>query len=1026
MKKILKITGITGIVLALVLVILLVLPFLLKDKVAEIVKSEANKMLNARLDFEELDISLLRNFPKATIALEKLSVVGIDRFEGDTLVAADEIAVTVDIMSLFRDSGYEITNILLDRPVINALVCSDSTANWDIVKPDDEVEEETDEPESESAIKLQLRKFHIKKGAIAYYDEASNMSFRIGELDIMLKGALSGLQTTLKCDASAKQVYFAMDGVPYLKNAEMEADMKLLADLENYKFILDENVFRLNAIEMTLDGWVAMPDDAIDMDISLSTPKINFKDILSMVPAIYQNNFADLQTSGNVALKAVAKGRLQGDSYPAFTVNLDVNNAKVFYTGMPKSVDDIAIGLRVDNPGGDLDGTTIDIDPFRFTFAGNPFALTLSASTPLSDLHFKATADGTINLGGVKDIYPLGDDTDLNGIIAANLKLGGKMSDIENERYQNIEGEGSFSITDMKLVMPDLPPVTLSKADAQVSPKALTLSRLDLLIGRSDLHAKGEVSNYLPYVLNNETLNGSLTLTSSLLDLNELMGESSEEETAAPESETPAAADAAGSDEFAIPENLNLALQTNIDKILFQDMMLGHFAGKVTLNKGVADLSLANIKLDMPDMPAIGVSKADLRATTDALTLSRFDLTVGRSDLHAKGQVSNYMPYLLQGKTLRGSLTLTSSLLDLNELMGESSETETAATSEAANTSTLEVFVVPTDLDLALQASVGKILFQKMTLDRFTGKVTVADGTVKIDPLSVNAFGGTIAANASYSTAQSPESPAVTFDLDIQKARFEEIFKQLDMVQQLVPLFSKTGGSCSLSLDMDCRLDAQMSPKLETLSAKGRLKSNDIRIQNIDVFDQLATILKNDKLRRIEAKDIDIAFAIDNGRITTSPFNLKLGNILLTLSGSTGLDQTIDYTAVIDLSKEKAGEYVGTVTAKIGGTFTKPDIKVDLGSAVKQAVTNKVIEAIAGKGTTDEQVANIRKQADEAGKKLVEAAEKEGQKLVDSAKNPLAKVAAEAAKKKMVEEAKKQASRLADEAEAKIREMKGE
>ncbi len=809
MKKVLKITGITGIVLIVVFVILLVLPFLLKDKVAEIVKSEANKMLNARLEFEELDISLLRNFPRATIALEKLSVVGIDQFEGDTLAAADELAVTVGITSLFRDSGYEITNMLLDRPVINALVYGNNAANWDIVKPSDDVEKETDKPENSSAIKLQLRKFHIKKGTIAYYNEATNMSFRIGELDIMLKGALNGLLTTVKCDASAKQVYFAMDGVPYLKDAKIETDMKLLADLENYKFTLDENVIRLNAIEMTLDGWAAMPDDAIDMDISLSTPKINFKDILSMIPAIYQNHFADLQTSGNVALKAVAKGRLQGESYPAFTVNLDVNNAKVFYTGMPKSVDDIAIGLRVDNPGGDLDGTTIDIDPFRFTLAGNPFALTLNASTPLSDLHFKATADGTINLGGVKDIYPLGDDTDLNGIIAANLKLGGKMSDIENERYQNIEGEGSFSITDMRLVVPDLPPVTLSKAEAQVSPKALTLSRLDLLIGRSDLHAKGVVSNYLPYVLNDETLHGSLTLTSSLLDL--------------------------------------------------------------------------------------------------------------------------------------------------NELMGESSEAETAVTSDAADTSALEVFVVPTDLDLTLQASVGKILFRKMTLDRFTGKVTTAGGTMKINPLSVDAFGGTIAANASYSTVQSPESPAVTLVLDIQKARFEEIFKQLDMAQQFVPLFAKTGGSCALSLDMDCRLDAQMASRLETLSAKGRLKSNDIRIQNIEVFDQLATLLKNDKLRRIETNDIDIAFAIDNGRITTSPFDLKLGNIVLTLSGSTGLDRTIDYTAVIDLSKEKAGEYVNTVTAKIGGTFTKPDIKVDLSSLVKQAVTNKIIEAIAGKGATKKQ-----------------------------------------------------------------------
>ena len=100
MKKFLKISAI---VIAVLIVLLIAIPLLLKGKIADIVKTEANKMLNAKLDFEELDISLLRNFPKATIELKNLSVVGIGEFDGDTLVAADEIAAAVDLLSLFGD-----------------------------------------------------------------------------------------------------------------------------------------------------------------------------------------------------------------------------------------------------------------------------------------------------------------------------------------------------------------------------------------------------------------------------------------------------------------------------------------------------------------------------------------------------------------------------------------------------------------------------------------------------------------------------------------------------------------------------------------------------------------------------------------------------------------------------------------------------------------------------------------------------------------------------------------------------------
>ena len=88
MKKIVKIAAI---VVAVVLVIALVAPMVLRGKIAEIVKREANAMLDARLDFEKLDISLLRHFPRASLDLKGLTLVGEEPFAGDTIVAAQRI-----------------------------------------------------------------------------------------------------------------------------------------------------------------------------------------------------------------------------------------------------------------------------------------------------------------------------------------------------------------------------------------------------------------------------------------------------------------------------------------------------------------------------------------------------------------------------------------------------------------------------------------------------------------------------------------------------------------------------------------------------------------------------------------------------------------------------------------------------------------------------------------------------------------------------------------------------------------------
>ena len=125
MKKFVKIAAI---VVAVILAVALIVPFALRGKIADIVKREANEMLAAKLDFEKLDISLLRHFPNASLDLKGLTLVGVDRFEGDTIVAAQRISVVVNVMSLFGDEGFEVTKIILSEPALHAHKLADAVA----------------------------------------------------------------------------------------------------------------------------------------------------------------------------------------------------------------------------------------------------------------------------------------------------------------------------------------------------------------------------------------------------------------------------------------------------------------------------------------------------------------------------------------------------------------------------------------------------------------------------------------------------------------------------------------------------------------------------------------------------------------------------------------------------------------------------------------------------------------------------------------------------------------------------------
>ena len=98
MKKGLKIAAI---IVGVIIILMLLLPFAFQGKIAGIVKTEGNKMLNAQFDFKKLNISLFRNFPQASVTLEDFWLKGAGEFANDTLVQAGEVTATINLFSLF-------------------------------------------------------------------------------------------------------------------------------------------------------------------------------------------------------------------------------------------------------------------------------------------------------------------------------------------------------------------------------------------------------------------------------------------------------------------------------------------------------------------------------------------------------------------------------------------------------------------------------------------------------------------------------------------------------------------------------------------------------------------------------------------------------------------------------------------------------------------------------------------------------------------------------------------------------------
>lgn len=589
MKKVLKIIGI---IVVLFIAALIIIPFAFKGKIVELIKTQANENLNAKMDFDDVNLSLIRNFPNLSVKIEGLSIIGIAPFEGDTLTHMDNLGLTLDIMSVISGDVIRIKKITLDHPLVNVKVLADGTANYDIAKASDTAADTlADEPGE--AVSLKINEYAINRGKIVYDDASLAMLLVLDGLDHTGKGNFAEDVFTLYTNSHIDKVDVVYEGVKYIRRANADLKADLAMDMANMKFTFMENELSLNQLALGFDGWLAMPADDIDMDITFQTKKTDLVTILSLVPADFTADLEGVTAAGKVNLAGYVKGVYNDNSMPGYGIDFGVENGRVQYPDLPRSIENIQIAAKIVSPeGNDMDLMTIDVPKFHMEIGKTPSQpntvdATLSLRRPMSDPLIKTKVDADLDLGSFKDVVPMEEDFNLKGLFSAHFALDGALSDIENQRFDNFKAEGGAEINGLAYSDAEMS-VAISEAKASFSPQRLDLETLKMNYDEINMSLDGYVDNYVAYALMDTTLHGVFNFAADRIDLNKYMSSDSTSTETAP-AETDTLTTATG-EPVLVPGNLDVELNASIGEILYDKVVLSNMKGQITLQNQIAAL----------------------------------------------------------------------------------------------------------------------------------------------------------------------------------------------------------------------------------------------------------------------------------------------------------------------------------------------------------------------------------------------------------------------------------------------------
>ncbi len=716
LKKILKITGIT---LLVVIIALVVAPFIFKDKIKEMIAKTLNESVDAKVAFEDVDLSLLKSFPQANVTIDKLSIINKAPFEGDTLFYSGETNLKMSIKELFKDATetMNLESISAENAIVNIIFNKDGVGNFDIALKDDSPETESDS----KPFALSIQDYKVENLRFMYLDQASDMKMVLDSINHTGKGNFAEQKLDLDTKTTAK-LSFEMEKNKLMNNVAVTLDAVLGIDVEKMKFDFKDNKALINQLPLEFNGFLQMVDDGQLYDLTFKTPTSSFKNFLGLVPEAYSGDINKVQTSGDFTVNGKVNGKLTDTTIPKFNIEIASNNAMFKYPDLPKAVKNIVIDTHIVNETGLMNDTYVNLDKLSFAIDQDVFNVKATVRN-FENALVNAELKGTINLANVTKAYPVQLDQPLSGILKADIVTKFDMKSVETSQYQNIQNSGNMSITGFTYTGPEMAkPFLINKADITFNTSKIQLNQFDAKTGSSDLNVTGALDNFYGFMFKNQVLKGNFNMNSNNLLVSDFMAP-----TTVTTSEGKKATEA-----VKIPSFLDCSITAKATTVVYDNLNLKDVSGNLVIKDEA--IALNNLKMGIfggnIGMNGTVSTKGKTPTFNMDLGLNSVNIAESFTQLDILAKIAP-IAGVINGKlnsTIKLSGNLTNDMTpDVNTLSGDLLGQLLSTTINDKNSKLLST----------LTSKLSFINLDKLNLNDVKAALTFKDGKVNIKPFDI-------------------------------------------------------------------------------------------------------------------------------------------------------------------------------------------------------------------------------------------------------------------------------------------------
>ncbi|OJW57405.1 MAG: hypothetical protein BGO55_13995 [Sphingobacteriales bacterium 50-39] len=405
-RMIFKTLKIAGIVTGAIVLLLFLLPYLFPGFVSTKIRQWAKGSVNSELTFSSARLSFFRHFPALTLTLYDFKLKGSAPFEKETLLEADEVALGVDLTSIF--SELKIDKIFLTKAFINIQTDTAGRANYNVYASKSK---DTTHTTDTSGASLKIKKIIIENSKMVYNDRSLPILINMRDIDYTGSGDLSeaifDLQTHMK--VASMDLYYNHQS--YFVDKKINADLITKINTNSLALFFEKNNLIINQLPVDFVGRFEFLKDGYDMDFKLKSENSQLHDILTALPPGMLEWTSKMDVKGRGDIYAELKGKYKSSPslMPDLILNMMVRDGYISNSQAPAPVQNLLLGFRSRLPGLNPDSLSVIVDTIFFNMGKDYLSGSLQLkglSQPWIKAHIFSEMDlaGWNAIAGIKTI----------------------------------------------------------------------------------------------------------------------------------------------------------------------------------------------------------------------------------------------------------------------------------------------------------------------------------------------------------------------------------------------------------------------------------------------------------------------------------------------------------------------------------------------------------------------------------------------------------------------------------------------